>query len=294
MKIKYCCFWSGFDEKTFFINDYFKDYTIVDDDSYDVIIMSVFNYHNLKVKDNAIKILFNGEHPSYIDNFIKYTKIKLDLIIGFTNNLKKIKQVYYPLWILYYNNYSDEYFNKKNKEVSEITIEDINKKKFCCLINSHDSKNTRIPIFLKLLPLGKIDCPGKLLHNIDSIGGTSEDKIKFMNNYKFNICSENGKGYQYMTEKLPQSIEALCIPIYYGDMGSTNTKIFNKNRIINITDINNLTDDIDKIKNLLEKSDELLKFYRQPIFNEGTYKYIKQMKDNVKTAIEKLTYIPNG
>ena len=39
---------------------------------------------------------------------------------------------------------------------------------------------------------------------------------------------------------------------------------------------------------LLEKPEELLKFYRQPIFNDGSYKYIKQIKENARIAIEKL------
>ena len=79
-------------------------------------------------------------------------------------------------------------------------------KKFCCLINSHDSNNTRKPIYNVLSNIGRIDCPGVLLNNCDRrlCGTTSEDKIKFMNSYVFNICSENFFGELYFTEKLPQ------------------------------------------------------------------------------------------
>ena len=292
IKIKYTCFWPDFNQNDFFINDMIqKDYKIVTDDSYDVIIMSVFNYQNLKVKENSIKILFNGEHPSYIDRFLLITGIKLNLIIGFTtsNQIPGTMQVYYPLWILYYDKtYSQEYFDKVNNNLKNVKKQDLLNKKFCCIINSHDTNNTRIPIYANLIKYDKIDCPGKLLHNMNSIGNSSEDKIKFMGDYKFNICSENGKGFQYMTEKLPQCIDAFCIPLYYGDMGPINTKIFNKNRIINITDTNNISDEIEIIKMLLEKPEELLKFYRQPIFKDGSYKYIKQIKENARIAIEKL------
>ena len=191
IKIKYTCFWPDFNPNDFFINDMIqKDYKIVTDDSYDVIIMSVFNYQNLKVKENSIKILFNGEHPSYIDRFLLITGIKLNLIIGFTtsNQIPGTMQVYYPLWILYYDKtYSQEYFDKVNNNLKNIKIQDLSNKKFCCLINSHDTNNTRVPIYANLIKYGKIDCPGKLLNNMKSIGSSSEDKIKFMNNYIFNI-----------------------------------------------------------------------------------------------------------
>ena len=124
IKIKYTCFWPDFNPNDFFINDMIqKDYKIVTDDSYDVIVMSVFNYQNLKVKDNSIKILFNGEHPSYIDRFLLITGIKLNLIIGFTtsNQIPGTMQVYYPLWILYYDKtYSQEYFDKVNNNLKNI------------------------------------------------------------------------------------------------------------------------------------------------------------------------------
>ena len=289
IKIRYTCFWPGFNPQSFFINNFLDDYKIVNDDSYDVIVMSVFNYANLKVKDNSIKILFNGEHPSYIDRFINITNIKLDLVIGFTQNNLNITQLYYPLWILYYDKvYNQTYFDNINKHIKNIKIEDLVNKKFCCLINSHDSNNTRIPIYSSLIKFNRIDCPGRLLNNMKNIGTSEKDKIKFMNNYLFNICSENGRGNGYLTEKLPQCLESLCIPIYYGDINRFNSNIFNINRIINIQDINNLDNIIDKINNLLKNKEELLNFYRQDIFNSNAYKYIEQINNIAKITINKI------
>lgn len=196
LKIRYTCFWPGFKPHDFFINNMIdSNYIIVDDDSYDIIIMSVFNYNNLKVKPNSKKILFNGEHPTYINRFIEVTKIKLDLIIGFINtNLiteltKKTIQIYYPLWILYYDNiYNEDYFNKINNQITNTRLEELITKKFCCLINSHDTNNTRTPIYNVLNKINKIDCPGKLLNNMNKIGPTEKDKLFFMNKYIFNIC----------------------------------------------------------------------------------------------------------
>jgi len=298
LKIKYTCFWPGFNPHDFFINNMIdNNYIIVNDESYDIIIMSVFNYYNLKVKNNSKKILFNGEHPSYIDKFINNTGIKLDLIIGFINNKntkidKNTIQIYYPLWILYYNNiFSEDYFIKLNNNINKVTIKEIESKKFCCLINSHDNNNTRIPIYNSLNKIDKIDCPGKLLNNMNSIGPTEKDKINFMNKYIFNICSENSIGDNYFTEKLPQCVDAGCIPIYIGNIGSFNEKIFNKNRIIQVDNINQLEN---KIKKLYNNKHMLLEFYKQPIFNSSSYNNIITINKILKNIINKLTNIPNS
>ena len=121
-----------------------------------------------------------------------------------------------------------------------------------------------------------------------NIGTSEKDKIKFMNNYLFNICSENGRGNGYLTEKLPQCLESLCIPIYYGDINRFNGNIFNINRIINIQDINNLDNIIDKINNLLKNKEELINFYKQDIFNPNAYKYIEQINNIAKMTINKI------
>jgi len=289
--IKYCCFWPGFNPTDFFINKFIDNYKIVTDDSYDVIIMSVFNYNNLKVKESSKKILFNGEHPSYIDRFIKITGIKLDLVIGFTqnasDNINNITQIYYPLWILYYDNvYSQEYFDKRNQELTK--IDNLLNKKFCCLINSHDMNNTRTPIYNILNKIKKVDCPGKLLNNMKSIGSSSEDKIDFIKNYIFNICSENGIGSNYFTEKLPQCIDGNCIPIYCGDMGTFNEKIFNKNRIIFVSNKNDLLELENKIKDFMSNKQKLIDFYKQPIFNNNTYNNIVKIKEIAKLIINKI------
>ena len=283
IKIKYTCFWPDFNPNDFFINDMIqKDYKIVTDDSYDVIVMSVFNYQNLKVKDNSIKILFNGEHPSYIDRFLQVTGIKLNLIIGFitSNQILGTMQVYYPLWITYYDKiYSQEYFDKANNNLKNINLEDLSNKKFCCLINSHDTNNTRLPIYTSLIKYGKIDCPGRLLHNVSDIGPERENKIKFMKNYIFNICSENGIGVGYFTEKLPQCVDALCLPVYSGDINKFNSNIFNIKRIIT---------DCDKVQELIKDKQKLVDFYQQDIYNKDAYKYIINIQNIVKLAINNL------
>jgi hypothetical protein len=149
--------------------------------------------------------------------------------------------------------------------------------------------NVRTPIynFIKLNN-SEVDCPGRLLNNMDNklVGTSSEDKLRFMNNYKFNICSENKYGYGYLTEKLPQCMDALCVPLYIGcnDINKINYKIFNINRVVFVDKIDSF-DSFDKLKELLDSPDKQYEIYKQPIFNDNSFKILKNFMNLTKTII---------
>ena len=68
--------------------------------------------------------------------------------------------------------------------------EDISQKKFCCLINSHDNGNTRVPIYKQLSKISDIDCPGKLLNNCSNEELNSIGNFEFIKKYLI-IFSKN-------------------------------------------------------------------------------------------------------
>jgi hypothetical protein len=143
--------------------------------------------------------------------------------------------------------------------------------------------NVRTPIynFIKSNN-GQVDCPGKLLNNMNNklVGTSSEDKLKFMSIYKFNICSENKYGLGYLTEKLPQCMDSYCIPLYIGckDTNKINYKIFNINRVV-------FLDNYDKLKELLDSPDKQYELYKQPIFNEDSFKLLKNFMNLTKMIV---------
>ena len=47
-------------------------------------------------------------------------------------------------------------------------------------------------------------------------GDWVERKKQLLDNYHFNLSFENTAAYNYMTEKIWDSIENYCLPIYYG------------------------------------------------------------------------------
>lgn len=295
MKIRFEYFWPGFNPKEFFLLELFDSSEVVSDDSYDYLVLSVFPNKIFPIKDGAKIIVFNGEHPSYIKDRIVKIGIKPHIQIGFVDSYNydyEVVKLYYPLWILYYPQFDQKFIDdieaKKN-----ITLEGINQKKFCCLINSHDNNLTRRPIYNVLSNIGRIDCPGVLLNNCDRrlCGTTSEDKIKFMNSYIFNICSENFVGKLYFTEKLPQSLNSCCIPIYHGDLSDINLKIFNKDRMIIVDDFspNTLIQLKKKIKKLFDNKHDLKKFYHIPIFNPGAIdeytRFVEEFKNKFRSLL---------
>ncbi|MDR3169922.1 MAG: hypothetical protein LBU27_09650 [Candidatus Peribacteria bacterium] len=72
-----------------------------------------------------------------------------------------------------------------------------------------------------------------LFHNLDETIGEN-DKISFLQQYRFNICPENTLEKGYVTEKLVDAIQGGCVPIYRGMLDEWDKQIFNKEAIIYI------------------------------------------------------------
>ena len=104
----------------------------------------------------------------------------------------------------------------------------IQRDKFCGVMwsnsGSSDFRLIRNDFFDKLNQYKHIDSGGKWRNNIggliDEQYKTKEflnNKIKWLQNYKFNICFENSSYPGFLTEKLFDAYTAGCIPIYWGD-----------------------------------------------------------------------------
>lgn len=105
--------------------------------------------------------------------------------------------------------------------------------------------------------LGILDIYGKGWPDNISIedsrsGNWPQRKAEILSNYAFNLCFENTIAYNYVTEKIWDSIENYCLPIYYGKNTNIYT-IFPKNSFIDFADYK----DIPSLFNyLLNISDE--------------------------------------
>ncbi|MEL7637961.1 MAG: glycosyltransferase family 10 [Anaerolineaceae bacterium] len=144
-------------------------------------------------------------------------------------------------------------------------------RKFCSFMVSNSNAITRIEFFKKLSSYKNVDSGGRFLNNIgDPIQTGVENKLKWMNNYKFSITFENSSYPGYTTEKLMHALITDTIPIYWGNpLASLD---FNPKAFINCHDFSSF----DEVIELVTEIDQ----------NENLYKeYLSQpyLKDNVET-----------
>lgn len=62
-----------------------------------------------------------------------------------------------------------------------------------------------------------VDAPGASMNNYARLGPGIDEKLRFLEHYRFNIACENARAAGYTTEKIVESYLAGCIPIYLGD-----------------------------------------------------------------------------
>jgi len=288
--IKYLNWWpciKKFDFFYFFIKKYISDEVqIIKDnkvtnDNANILFCSVFGPLNnviqyKKLNKNCLVVFFTGEctdHPIHKDKDYKYINIA-DISLGF-KNIQNPNYIRFPLWMTYINtNLNCGQQCMSIKDIHNKTLYDIsknkNKNKFCCILSSHDNFNTRTDIFNILNNYKKVDSGGKWKHNIDTIVPNGiNNKLEWLSNYKYNICSESLISEGYVTEKIFQSLFAGCIPIYITDNNNDliEPEIINQNIIIKYNK-NNINNVLDKINYLEKNNDKYIEFLKQPILND--------------------------
>jgi hypothetical protein len=294
-KYSIICMWDGYDYKNNLLINNLKKYcensTI--NDNIDFLISGPFinnEYHNIIKNKNCIKILYITEpieiNYPYSLCYDLYKNNIFNIIIGCVeNNLNSIK---YPLYMYHINLENKNIFNNINNYVKECSLD----KKFCTLINTHDTWNTRIPIYNKIINIGNIDCPSNLLNNCSNEELNRIGNTEYIKKYLFNICSENTLTSinGYITEKLINCCLGGAIPIYCGWFDDIDDKIFNKNRIL-FYDLNNeksINNVYDKVKELIEDTDKLNNFYRMHVFMENADYTCKEMHNNLFNKLKSL------
>ena len=76
--------------------------------------------------------------------------------------------------------------------------------------------------------------PSGMSQEDSRLGEWSNRKAMILKDYNFNLCFENTVYPNYITEKIWDSIQNYCLPIYYGGMDSTIYEIFPDEIIANL------------------------------------------------------------
>lgn len=312
IKIGFKYFWYGFNpEDNLFINLLKKQYDVILSDNPDYLFYSVYPESG-KIEDPSKIGIFLRKISPDIYLFLKkvYSRFKdpnknkrpvpkgdFVRIFYTSENRKPNMQECDWAFSFYYDeefkhsrhmrlpNYKFEELEgslvKKQSEISKI---DIKKRKFCNFIYAQENKTRRL-FFRKLSKYKRIDSPGRVLNNMPPIGKFKDsyssrfsknwmnDKIPFLENYKFTIAFENASVPGYTTEKITHPMLANSIPIYFGNplVG----RDFNTKSFINCHDFKNFDEVVKRVIEI-DKDDELYeKILREPWFyNNKPSKYM--------------------
>lgn len=208
----------------------------------------------LGLSPNRLKIFFIGENLKRLgyeryDNY-ELLSNKFDLVLGFheqPNGLRNVKR--FPLWLTYVPYYKD--FNVVGAH-SESCAQSYTRERKGIIVCSHDRTNIRRRCIDSCLNKNiKIDVAGKWNTpntNKVVIGDRNIHKTQLLRAYLINVCPENSVDDGYTTEKIFQSIEAGCLPIYDG-CRPVEDKVLNQSRIIYQNDLNDLSE-----SDIIEKS----------------------------------------
>lgn len=186
--------------------------------------------------DGDVKVFYTGEnlkrgpYKTFADHLL--SNKQLDFALGF-EFFEYSRYLRFPLWLLYMfePESTEKDIVRRCAELDRPIMG--NRKKFACHISAADETGVRKGMCLGVSKVGQVDCAGKLLHNCDDLWNVyGDDKKSFMMNYRYNLCPENSNAAGYVTEKLFQSIDAGCVPVYWGDYNRPELDVLNQDAIL--------------------------------------------------------------
>lgn len=210
IKIAFSDFWAGFDydptgkteyDNTLYriLSDYYE--IEIDRENPDFLFFSVFGGNHLSYK-NCKKIFYTGENRRPDFSICDYA-----ITFDYLDDRRHHRFPLSALTLLEKGIYEFP----RNLDLDSIKSK---KKKFCNFVFSNPRGEARNILFHELSLYKKIDSGGMVFNNI---GGTVENKLEFIDQYKFTIAFENSEHEGYTTEKLVHPKLVDSIPIYWGN-----------------------------------------------------------------------------
>lgn len=188
---------------------------------------------------DALKVFFNGEnvHPDF--NECDYAISCQPILYG--NRYFRLSECDVSL--------NESVNDRKGMDVRDKT-------RFCNFIYSNDHQDQegarlRMEFCRLLMAYKPVDCPGRVLHNMDApelVGrcdqNRSSSKKDFIRQYKFTIAWENTYGEGYATEKLAEPLMAGSVPIYWGSVPD----YINPKSLVDVSKFSNLKEVVEFVR----------------------------------------------
>lgn len=286
MKLFVNGFWSGFIDQTNPVNvDFFiKLFNTVfnttieicnDYNHSEILLESIFDSKTfLFDKEWKYSFLYSGEsrlnahYKSY--SCVLYGERNHDNIINV------------PLFVpnLYCSNLLDKYN-------SPLQIDHIPSNNVCVII-SNDGGKERNHFLEKLEEKVNIDYAGNYKNNVPRITHpyNSKEFVDYVSKYKFIISMENSRGDTYITEKILHGFSSGTIPVYWGS--NRVTDYFNKDRFINLSNMNDVEQVVNTIVEIINDDKRYLSIINKPIFHNNQFeRTIEAIAKDIKNLIMK-------
>ena len=162
------------------------------------------------------------------------------------------------------------------------------RKKGASLVASHGNfTNIRQNLYDAMKAKMDVLCPGNFARNVPPIGPTTQDKLNFIKHTIFNICPENTEFEGYFTEKIFQSFEGGCIPVYWA-VGRPEPDIINEDCYC-FGDFNDMERFKHKVDHVIANHHE---YIDKKLFTDDAGKHIdkfyKTLKDQIVALLNKI------
>lgn len=201
-----------------------------------VSIYSVFG-DRFKMRFDLLrpKIFFTGENKMYRPNYQDHCLGDVQLSLGF-EYIEHPRYLRFPLWYLYFIRpwYKlqdiQEWVNALEVKAHQ---QSFSERQFCSMVAGHDPAQTRGLVYQLITRYGYVASGGRFMNNTTLMWDAYDnDKVRFLEDYMYNIAFENSDCEGYVTEKIFHALLAGSIPIYWGSGNKPEPDILNQDRIL--------------------------------------------------------------
>jgi len=187
-----------------------------------------------------------------------------------------------PLFIpyIYTNNFINQLETKK--DITSVPTNDV------CVIISNPRGKERTEFLNQLEKHFKVCYAGGYKNNIEGAlkpQYNSKEYHAFINQFKFIISMENSREDTYITEKLINGLLSNIIPVYWGS--NKVHDYINKTRFLNLENISNTTEIIQKMIELQQNPSEWLKMVNNNVFPNDVNK-LERTIENIANDIKRV------
>lgn len=256
IKLYFTDFWATFNKNdNLFLNLISEKFDVeINEEDPDILIYSCYGWEYLKY--DCIRIYYTPENKK-----TDFSACDFSISFEFLNKPNHYRLPFYAYRILEGNLLEKLKTNLTRDQATKLWYE---KGKFCSMVVSNSKAKFRLNFYRKLNNIKKVDSGGTILNNI---GGRVHDKMKFIDNYKFNLVFENESYPGYLTEKLVDALVVNSIPLYWGD--PLVNEDFNPNRFINLNEFTSEQLLIDKVLKLEKDKEAYISVLLEPVFRNN-------------------------